>query len=282
MGKNFVLIGAAGFVAPRHMKAIKEVGGDLIACLDPHDSVGILDSYFPNCQYFREFERFDRFCSNEEVDFVSICSPNYLHDAHCRFGLRLGASVICEKPLVLNPRNLEQLQLLEDESVGEVWSILQLRLSSLAIQLKNEIVPNMRAKKVFLKYHTPRGDWYDYSWKTNVEKSGGIATNIGIHLFDLLLWLFGNDWEVISWKATNRLAVGDFKIGKTLVWVVLSTEKYETPKRIIYIDDIIYDLSTNFGDLHTLSYSKILNGEGFGIKDVFPAIDLCAHLRSLG
>lgn len=278
--KKFVLIGAAGFVAPRHMKAIKEVGGELIACLDPHDSVGILDSYFPNCQYFREFERFDRFCSNEEVDFVSICSPNYLHDAHCRFGLRLGASVICEKPLVLNPRNLDQLLLLEEEGEGRVWSILQLRLSSLAIKLKTEIIPNMKSNKVSLIYHTPRGDWYDYSWKTNVEKSGGIATNIGIHLFDLLLWLFGGKWKVRNWDAFNRIAFGDFKIGETSVWVDLSIEKQETPKRVIYIDEVPYDLSTNFGDLHTLSYSKILSGEGFGIKDVFPAINLCAHLRS--
>ena len=280
MSKKFVLIGV-GYVAPKHMKAIKEVGGDLIACLDPHDSVGILDSYFPDCQYFREFERFDRFCSNERVDFVSICSPNYLHDSHCFFGLRLGASVICEKPLVLNPRNLEQLQLLEDESIGEVWNILQLRLSSLAIKLKTEIVPNMKSDEVSLIYHTPRGDWYDYSWKSNVEKSGGIATNIGIHLFDLLLWLFGEKWSIRYWNCTPRQAVGTFKIGGKIIDVDLSIEKHNIPKRVIVIDGISYDLSSNFGDLHTLSYSKILDGEGFGIKDVFPAINLCAHLRSL-
>ena len=276
--KKFVLIGAAGYVAPKHLKAIKEVDGDLIACLDPHDSVGILDSYFPNCKYFREFERFDRFCSNEEVDFVSICSPNYLHDAHCRFGLRLGASVICEKPLVLNPRNLEQLQLLEDESIGEVWNILQLRLSPQIEEMRQYI---QDTNDVQVVYYTPRGDWYDYSWKSVTEKSGGMIFNIGVHLVDLLLFLFGKDWWGIDWGNDKRRCSGYLNIGNTSVSITLSIEKDKKPTRIFSINGHVFDLSKNFGDLHTLSYSKILNGEGFGIKDVFSAIDLCAHLRSI-
>jgi UDP-N-acetyl-2-amino-2-deoxyglucuronate dehydrogenase len=276
--KRWVIIGAAGFVAPRHMKAIKEVGGDLIACLDPSDSVGILDSYFPNCQYFREFERFDRFCSNEEVDFVSICSPNYLHSAHSIWALRIGASAICEKPLVLNPRNLDQLQLIEDKSVGKVWNILQMRLSPQINEMRQYIKDTNEVQVV---YYTPRGDWYDYSWKSITEKSGGMIFNIGVHLIDLLLFLFGEDWSVINWENGKRRCSGNINIGNTSVSITLSIEKDKHPTRIFSINGHTFDLSTNFGDLHTLSYSKILSGEGFGVKDVFPAINLCAHLRSL-
>ncbi|GAG49488.1 unnamed protein product, partial [marine sediment metagenome] len=176
---NFVLIGAAGFVAPRHMQAIKEVGGNLIAALDPHDSVGILDKYFPNCEFFTEFEQFDRFCeeNKNKIDWVSICSPNYLHDAHCRFGLRIGANVICEKPLVLRERNLDALKRLEEETGGRIYTVLQLRLAD--IPSFGSAVENKGGEIIYI---TPRGKWYDYSWKADIRKSGGIIFNIGIHL----------------------------------------------------------------------------------------------------
>lgn len=278
--KTFVLLGAAGYAAPKHMKAIKDVGGNLIACLDPHDSVGILDSYFPDCQYFREFERFDRFCIKNHVDYCVVCSPNYLHDAHCLFGLRIGADVICEKPLVLNPTNLDQLLVAEEEYGHRIWNILQLRLSDLVINLKNEL-QNKSVGVVEIIYHTPRGNWYDYSWKANITKSGGIATNIGIHLFDLLLYLFGTEWWVQRWHCFDRSAEGTLRINNTDVFIDLSIEKDHPPRRELFIGDIKYDLSANFGNLHTLSYEKILVGNGFGIADVTPAITLCSHLRKL-
>ena len=279
MTKNYVLLGA-GFVAPRHYRAIKETGGNLLAILDPYDSVGIIDSYFKDCKYFREYERFDRFCIDQDIDYCVVCSPNYLHSSHALFGLRIGADVICEKPLVLNPRNLDQLQIAEEKYGGRIWNILQLRLSDLVIGLKKEIA-KLNTKKVSLIYHTPRGDWYDYSWKSNVEKSGGIATNIGIHLFDLLLYLFGKHWWVLDWNCSPRKAVGKFSIGETFVEVELSIEKQNNAKRVLTMGAISYDLSENFGDLHTMSYQKILAGEGFGIKDVFPAINLCSYLRKI-
>lgn len=279
---NFVLIGAAGYIAPKHMKAIKDCGGNLIACLDPCDSVGILDSYFPDCKYFFEFERFDNYCSTEKIDYVSICSPNYLHQAHCQFGLRIGASVICEKPLVLNTSNLDRLREVEKDSKGKIWNILQLRLGLLSIKLKNDIIPNMETDTIFVIYHTPRGDWYDYSWKTDIEKSGGIATNIGVHIFDLLLWLLGDEWEIIHWDSSKRHGKGIFIIGGKTIHVDLSIEKDREPVREITIDNLHYDLSGNFGDLHTLSYKEILdNSNGFGIEDAYPAIKLCSAIREL-
>jgi UDP-N-acetyl-2-amino-2-deoxyglucuronate dehydrogenase len=277
--KKYVLIGA-GYVAPKHYKAIKETGGKLLAILDPHDSVGILDAYFPNCLYFSEFERFDRFCSTEEIDFCVVCSPNYLHDVHCLWGLRSGMSVICEKPLALNPKNLDKLVLAEESSGFRIWNILQLRLSELVIQLKETLNSgSLLADNASLTYFTPRGNWYDYSWKNDVSKSGGLATNIGIHLFDLILQLFGKSWAVISWAGSNRLAAGRLRIGNTTVDIELSIEKTNSAQRLLTIGELTFDLSGNFGNLHTLSYSKILAGDGFGINDVFPAINLCSYLR---
>ena len=282
--KKFVLIGAAGFVAKRHMKAIKDVGGELIACIDPHDNVGILDSYFPDALYFREFERFDRFCSDQKIDYVSICSPNYLHNAHCRFALRIGANAICEKPLTLNPKNIDKLKELELSSGRKVWNILQLRLSETALQVKQEISDNIDclAKVASLEYYTPRGCWYDYSWKTNIEKSGGIATNIGIHLFDLLLWLFGGSCSVLSWYTEPRKAIGQFRIGMFVIKVILSIEKNYLPKRLLTLNGKEFELSKGFKDLHTLSYQKIIDGNGFGIDEVLPAVTLCSQLRHIG
>lgn len=278
--KRFVLIGAAGFVAPRHMKAIKEVGGDLIACLDPHDSVGILDSYFPDCKYFSEFERFDRYCVNQDIDYTVVCSYNYLHDAHCRFGLRIGSDVICEKPLVLREHNLIDLRYVEDNTEHRIWNILQLRLSDTAIQLK-KLDLSKSGGTAYLEYYTPRGDWYDYSWKSNVEKSGGIVSNIGIHLIDLLLWLFGTDYTIMHWVNGKRRATGTIRIGNFEISIVLSIEKRLPPRRMLSINVDEFDLSKNFGDLHILSYQKILAGEGFGIEDCRASIKLCEELRGL-
>jgi UDP-N-acetyl-2-amino-2-deoxyglucuronate dehydrogenase len=273
--KNYVLLGA-GFVAPRHYRAIKETGGNLLAILDPYDSVGIIDSYFKDCKYFREYERFDRFCLGQDIDYAVICSPNYLHDSHCLWALRSGFSAICEKPLVLNPRNLDQLLLAEDEYGGRIWNILQLRLSPILQQMKPYIT---QCNQVRVVYYTPRGDWYDYSWKNDVQKSGSTIFNIGIHLIDLLLYLFGTGWSISTWKNRKRSCMGHLEIRDTKVLIELSIEKDKTPTRTFIINGHDFDLSENFGDLHTLSYQKILAGEGFGIHDVFPAIDLCSHLR---
>ena len=197
--KNFVIIGAAGYIAPKHLKAIKDTGNNLLAALDKHDSVGILDTYFPNADFFTEFERFDRHCeklrrNGTPIDYVSVCSPNYLHDSHCRFGLRIGADVICEKPVVLNPWNVDALMEIEKETKHKVYSILQLRLHPAIISLREKILnrPPGKKYKVDLKYITARGNWYHSSWKGDIHKSGGIATNIGIHFFDILLWMFGD------------------------------------------------------------------------------------------
>ena len=276
--KKFILIGAAGYVAPKHMKAIKEVGGELVACLDPHSSVGILDSYFPNCKYFSEFERFDRYCSEQNIDYCVVCSPNYLHDAHCRFGLRIGADVICEKPLVLKEHNLAGLLAEEAKTGHRIWNILQLRLGSIAKELKKRVFGPPYAASVL--YNTPRGRWYDYTWKADVCKSGGLATNIGIHIFDLLLWLFGTDYTIQTWRNTKYACIGQINIGHVQVVITLSIRLDMPPKRVLQIGDKKFELSNGFHDLHAMSYREILAGNGFGIKDVRPAIGLCEKLRS--
>ncbi len=275
--KQYVMLGV-GYVAPKHMKAIKETGGKLIAVLDPHDSVGILDSYFPDCKYFSEFERFDRYCDSQEIDYVVVCSPNYLHDAHCRFGLRIGADVICEKPLVLNERNLIGLQYMEDNTEHRIWNILQLRLGD-SIQSMRESIDSSLYIRAFMWYVAPRGNWYDYSWKANIEKSGGLVTNIGIHLFDLLILVFGSDCNVLRWKNDYRVSRGVIQFGEFAVGIDLSIHRIDKPVRRLSIGTVDFDLSKGFTDLHTKSYEKILKGEGFGIEDVRPAIKLCEQLR---
>ncbi len=281
MKKKFVLLGGAGFVAPRHYKAIKEIDGDLIAIMDPHDSVGVIDSYFPDCKLFTEFERFDRFCSDEQIDYVSICSPNYLHDSHCMFALRLGADAICEKPLVLNCSNITKLQRVEVKSKNRIWCILQLRLHPILQQLKEYV--QGKSGKASLEYQTPRGDWYPYSWKGATEKSGGLATNIGVHLFDLLLLLFGADYEICYWNGMDdRKMWGDFKFGNYEVSISLGITKGVEPQRLFTVDGDSYDISGGFKDAHTKSYQGIMDGVGFGIEDTIPAIQLCSQLRSIG
>lgn len=281
-GLNFVLIGAAGFVAPRHLQAIKAVGGNLIAALDPHDSVGILDSYFPNCRYFSEFERFDRFCElfrhrEGSINYVSICSPNYLHDAHCRFALRIGADAICEKPLVLSAHNLNQLQQAEIEHAGRIWNVLQIRHHS-ALADKKAVFENGR-HKVRIEYITPRGRWYAHSWKGDEKRSGGIGTNIGIHLFDAVTWLFGHARNVDVSHCQDDLIIGDIDLERADVEFMLSVGSSLAPRRVFEIDGEMIELGNKFAELHTMVYREIISGGGFGVEDARPGVELAETVR---
>ena len=294
--KNFALIGAAGYIAPRHMQAIKETGNNLVAALDPHDSVGILDSYFPEASFFTEFERFDRHLEKLKrkgtpIDYVTVCSPNYLHDAHIRFGLRIGANVICEKPTVLNPWNLEALEELEKQYPGNVYNILQLRLHPSVIALKEKIANGDKNKiyDVDLQYFTSRGKWYHISWKGDISKSGGIATNIGIHFFDMLIWIFGDVIENKVTKLNNTFASGFLRLEKANVNWTLSTDYNSLPEKIktsearthrsLKIGAEEFEFSGGFTELHTRSYEHILGGKGFRMSNVRKAIRLASILR---
>ena len=294
--KNFAIIGAAGYVAPRHMNAIKETGNCLVAAIDPNDSVGVLDKYFPDADFFTEFERFDRHLEKlkregRALDYLVICSPNYLHDSHIRYGLRIGANVICEKPIVLNPWNVEALRNLESDYSGRIYNILQLRLHPAVVSLKEEVSNTHfeRKFKVDLNYITSRGKWYDISWKGDVAKSGGIATNIGIHFFDMLLWIFGSVEENKVISHTNKRASGELILEKAEVKWNLSidskdlplniSEKGDTTYRALSINGNEFNFSEGFEDLHTLSYSMILKDEGFGVQEVADVIDLVYQIR---
>ena len=295
--KNFAIIGAGGYIAPRHMKAIKDTGNNLIAALDKHDSVGIMDSYFPDADFFTEFERFDRHLEKlkrlgNKTDFVSVCSPNYLHDAHIRFGLRIGASVICEKPVVLNPWNIEALMEIEKETGGEVFTILQLRLHPAIIALKEKIAAAPADKKytVNLQYITSRGHWYHTSWKGDIEKSGGIATNIGVHFFDMLLWVFGAVKENRVTEHTSQTASGQLELERANVNWMLSIDANTLPDeaksagkrtfRTLTIDGEGFEFSDGFTELHTKSYEEILKGSGFRISETLKAIELVHEIRN--
>ena len=281
--RRFVLIGAAGFVAPRHMAAIKAIGGDLIAAFDPHDSVGILDSYFPECRYFSEFERFDRFCQKflsggGMIDFATIASPNYLHDSHCRWAMRIGADAICEKPVVLNERNLDELSRVEAETGRRVWAILQLRHHPDVIRFREQMVDDDMCV-CRIKYHTPRGLWYAHSWKGDERKSGGIVTNIGIHLFDICGHLFGGvDSIYLTENDDNRVA-GAVQFNEGGVRFDLSIACGIERVRRFEIDGQVLDLSKGFEDLHAESYREIAAGNGWGIDDARPAIRLVEAIR---
>jgi UDP-N-acetyl-2-amino-2-deoxyglucuronate dehydrogenase len=293
----FALIGAAGFVAPRHMKAIAETGGSLVAALDPSDSVGVIDNWFPQADFFTEFERFDRHIDKlrrreRPVDCVSICSPNYLHDAHVRFALRSQTDAICEKPLVLNPWNIDGLQEIETESGRRVFNILQLRLHP-AIQALREQVEAAPAAQVFdveLSYITARGNWYPRSWKGNLEKSGGIATNIGVHFFDMLQWLFGPVRRSRVHYHQPECAAGALDLARARVCWFLSVDAAHLPEaqqaagqrtfRDIRIDGEEIEFSDGFADLHTESYREILAGRGFGLQDARPSIELVHAIRT--
>ncbi len=291
----FALIGAAGYIAPRHMKAIKETGNEMVAALDPMDSVGIIDSYFPNADFFIEPERFDRHMdklkrsASRKVDYVSICSPNYLHDAHIRMALRNDAHAICEKPLVLNPWNLAGLQDIEKETGKKIFNILQLRLHESIINLKKKIddLPKDKIHDIDLTYITSRGNWYHYSWKGNVSKSGGVVTNIGIHFFDMLGWIFGDVKNNTLHLHKNDKASGLLQLENANVRWYLSIDKNDLPitatekqlptYRSITVDGSEFEFSGGFTNLHTVSYQKILDGSGFGIDEARNSIEI-AHL----
>lgn len=297
MKKRFAIIGVGGYVAARHLKAIKDTGNICVAALDPSDSVGIIDSYFPDSSFFTEFERFDRHLDKLKrkgmgIDYLSICSPNYLHDAHIRFGLRHGANVICEKPLVLNPWNLEGLQEHEQESGKRIYSILQLRLHESIIKLKEKVAaaPKNKIFDIDLTYITSRGNWYYASWKGESSKSGGIATNIGIHFFDMLGWIFGNVQENLVHLHEHDRAAGFLTFERAEVKWFLSINSKTLPKEVkkagqktfrsLTIDDQELEFSDGFNELHTKSYEQILNMEGFGLKDSAPAIDMVHKIRN--
>ena len=296
--KDFVLIGAAGYVAPRHMKAIKETGNRLVAAMDISDSVGVIDSYFPEADFFTEFERFDRHVDllrrkDKAVEYVSICSPNYLHDAHIRFALRSGANAICEKPLVLNPWNLDGLLDVEKETGKSINTILQLRLHPTIIELKEKIesAPHDTRHDVDLTYITSRGHWYGISWKGDQKKSGGIATNIGVHFFDLLHFVFGSLRESILHYSSDTTAVGYLEYDRARVRWFLSVDSRNLPDiaqeagqqtyRSITVDGEEVDFSRGFGDLHTVSYQNILDGRGFGLEDSRAAVETVSKIRGM-
>jgi UDP-N-acetyl-2-amino-2-deoxyglucuronate dehydrogenase len=295
--KNFALVGVAGFVAPRHLKAIKETGNNLVAALDKFDQVGILDSYFPGADFFTEFERFDRHIDKlkrqgNKIDYVSICTPNYLHDSHIRFALRHQADAICEKPLVLNPWNVDALEEIERETGRKVNTILQLRHHQSIIDLKNKIA-NGDPNKVYdidLSYITSRGSWYQISWKGDHSKSGGVATNIGIHFFDMLLWIFGGVKENNVIHQNEHTAEGHLVLERARINWMLSidsstlpkaaTEKNQRTFRSIRLEGEEIEFSEGFTDLHTKSYQEILKGNGFGLADARPSIELVHAIRN--
>jgi len=294
---NFLLIGAAGYIAPRHLKAIKETKNNLIAALDPYDGVGIMDSYFPKADFFTEFERFDRHVEKLRrkgtgIDYVSICSPNFLHDSHIRFGLRSGADVICEKPIVLNPWNVEMLKEIEKESGKNIYNILQLRLHPSVVELKNKIDsgdPN-KIYDVDLSYITSRGHWYYTSWKGDIQKSGGVATNIGVHFFDMLTWIFGDIKENTVHLHEHDRAAGFLHLEKARVRWFLSINYETLPEpvkakgmrtfRSITVDGDEFEFSGGFTELHTRSYEHILTGNGFRIGDTRKAIQTVFDIRN--
>lgn len=295
---NFALIGAAGYIAPRHLKAIRATNNTLVAALDPNDSVGIIDSYAPDAHFFTEPERFDRFLDRrrrkgpgQQVDWVSVCSPNYLHDAHIRMALRNQCHVICEKPIVINPWNLDSLQEIEAETGCKVYTVLQLRYHEPLVRLKQQLdeQPNQQPADIILTYVTRRGRWYDISWKGSEEKSGGVAMNIGIHFFDLCIWLFGNviGYEV-HLKAARRMA-GMLALERARVRWFLSIDYNDLPQthravgqpayRSLTIDGQELEFSSGFSDLHTVVYEQALAGKGFTIDDARASIQAVYNIR---
>jgi len=295
---NFAVTGVAGYIAPRHLEAITSTGNRIVAALDPHDSVGIMDRYCPDARFFPEPERFDRhleklrrISEEKRIHWMSICSPNYLHDAHIRMAFRVGADVICEKPIVLNPWNLDALSELEGETGCRVWSVLQLRLHPSIIALKKRISEDNPGKKyeIELTYITPRGPWYLNSWKGNIERSGGLATNIGVHFYDMLIWIFGavENSEVHISEPTR--CSGFLELEKARVRWYLSINRNDSPLlsennepstyRVISINNDELEFTSGFTGLHTQLYEKTLAGSGFGINDVRPSVELIHNIR---
>jgi UDP-N-acetyl-2-amino-2-deoxyglucuronate dehydrogenase len=296
---NFSLIGAAGYIAPRHLRAIKDTGNRLVSALDKAESVGVLDSYFFDSAFFTEFERFDRHAEKlrrqgeeQRIHYVSICSPNYLHDAHIRFALRIGADAICEKPLVLNPWNLDALADLEIESGRKIYNILQLRLHPSIIALRDRVqaAPPGQIHNVDLSYVASRGNWYHVSWKGDQHRSGGIATNIGVHFFDMLIWIFGAVKHHEVHLADAKKMAGFLELDRARVRWFLSVDRDDLPDgvskagqttfRSITMDDEEIEFSEGFGDLHTALYRDVLAGKGYGIEDARPSINLVSEIRN--
>jgi len=297
--KKFGMIGVAGYIAPRHLKAIRETDSILLAAYDPRDSVGIIDSYFPDANFFTEFERFDRHIEKirlnsqkDQIDYISICSPNYLHDSHIRFALRNGSNAICEKPIVLNPHNIDALLDIEANSEGKVFTILQLRLHPAILELKSKIEYSVKKDKydVDLTYITSRGNWYLHSWKGDIDKSGGIATNIGVHFFDMLYFLFGKISVNIVHNHTEKYASGFLEFEKARVRWFLSIDSNHLPAslklegkrtyRSLNINGEEVEFSDGFTDLHTKIYEDILSGKGFGLEENRPAIQAVSDIRN--
>ena len=297
--KRFALIGAAGYVAPRHMKAIKDTGNQLVAAFDPNDSVGVIDNYFPNADFFTEFERFDRhihkagrLSKETAIDFISICSPNYLHDSHVRFALRSDADAICEKPLVLNSWNIDALQSIENDTGRKVYTVLQLRLHPAIENLKKIVEAGITGKKfdIDLTYISARGKWYFNSWKGDENKSGGVAANIGIHFFDMLYFVFGKVLQNTLHYRSNYKAAGFIEYEKARVRWFLSLDQNDLPAelkqkamrsfRSITLDGKDIDFSDGFGDLHTMVYNDILSGGGFNLEENRVAIETVSQIRT--
>jgi UDP-N-acetyl-2-amino-2-deoxyglucuronate dehydrogenase len=297
--KNFAMIGAAGYVAPRHLKAIKETGNILVAALDKSDSVGILDHFFPKASFFTEFERFDRHAEKlkrkggrDRIHCVSIVSPNYLHDAHIRFTLRIGADAVCEKPLVLNPWNIDALKAMERETGNSIFTILQLRYQPSIMGLKARIASEVNPRKwdIDLTYVTARGPWYLYSWKGDVKKSGGIATNIGVHFFDLLQWIFGPvQGNIVHLSEVDR-AAGYLELQNARIRWFLSVRFDDLPgdvlaagkrtHRSLRVGGEEFEFSEGFADLHTISYDRLLQGNGFGLDEAKPSVQIVSDIRN--
>jgi UDP-N-acetyl-2-amino-2-deoxyglucuronate dehydrogenase len=295
--KNFGLIGVAGYIAVRHLKAIKDTGNNLLASLDKFDCVGLIDNYFPQSDFFVEFERFDRHFdklkrTGTKIDYVSICSPNYLHDSHIRFALRHGADAICEKPIVLNPWNIDALQEIENETGRNIYTVLQTRLHPRIIELKNKISsgPKNKIYDIDLTYITSRGNWYYISWKGDIQKSGGVATNIGIHFFDMLSWIFGSVKKNVVHMSLPNKSAGYLELENARVRWFLSidandlppaaTEKGKRTFRSVTVDNEEIEFSEGFTELHTLTYKEILAGRGFGLKDARQSVEIAYTIRN--
>jgi UDP-N-acetyl-2-amino-2-deoxyglucuronate dehydrogenase len=295
--KNFGIIGVAGYIAVRHLHAIKETGNNLLASLDKFDSVGRIDSYFPESDFFVEFERFDRHFdklkrTGTKIDYVSICSPNYLHDSHIRFALRHQAEAICEKPIVLNPWNIDALQEIENETGRKIYTVLQLRLHPKILELREKIRngPKDKIYDIDMTYVTSRGNWYSISWKGDIQKSGGVATNIGIHFFDMLSWIFGDTRKNIVHISKPDKAAGYLELENARVRWFLSLDYNDIPDsakktgkrtfRSITVNGEEIEFSEGFGDLHTVSYREILAGRGFGLKEARQSVETAYTIRN--
>lgn len=295
--KNFGIIGVAGYIAPRHLKAIKDTGNDLVVALDKSDTVGLMDSYFPDCSFYTEYERFDRFVdkikhTDKKLDYLSVCTPNYLHDSHIRFGLRAGSDVISEKPLVLNPWNIDSLEQMEKETGHKVYNILQLRLHKAIVDWKKQIEngPKDKIYDVDLTYITSRGTWYYTSWKGDVAKSGGVATNIGVHFYDMLSWIFGPIQENIVHVYEHDRAAGYLRFEKARVRYFMSINSDTLPQEAILAGKRTYrkiemegqeiEFSEGFTELHTESYKNILTGNGFGLQEARQSIQIVSDIRN--